>query len=104
LYQFPCDSTINERQAFCQTILSVNDKFEENLNLIIYPNPTNGTLTIDTKISFEKIKVSIYTIMGQKIFSSQNQIAVDFSELPTGIYFVSINIDGKTKTERIIKK
>ena len=101
IYQYPCDSIINERQVFCQTILGI-ETLEDNV-IEIYPNPTNGKLKINPKNIYQEIDISILTLTGQNILRTINQTEIDISHLPIGTYFVLINIDGKIKVEKILK-
>src|SRR5690606_29251526 len=80
---------------------------ENNTNEIyLYPNPTTGTINIQTK---EKINsVSVYNAVGQKVeFNSLNNenTSIDISSLLSGTYFVEINLNNKTiKRYKVFKK
>lgn len=76
-------------------------------NIELYPNPSANnftTLTLTLEKS-TKIKVEILNILGQPIFkvaekeliSGKNKIEINTATLSSGIYFVAIEIDGKTK-------
>ena len=70
-------------------------------NFLIYPNPSNGIFFIDSK--FENAKVEIYNSMGEKIFSSSHMPnSIDISANAKGVYFVKINLEGKTYSRRVI--
>ena len=73
---------------------------QENNSIKIFPNPTNGIFTIKN----DKIKsVEVINALGEKIYSTQitnNQIAIDISDKPKGIYFVRI----KTEEGTVVKK
>ena len=103
LYDYPCSDAQNERQAFCQTILGIDDESSENNSIEIFPNPTNGKLKINSKISYQEIKISIFTITGQKILEIKDKTELDISYLTSGTYFVLMNIDGNIKTEKLLK-
>ena len=73
----------------------------------LYPNPSanNVTTLILTTEKPTKIKVEILNTLGQPIFkvtekelvSGKNKIEINTATLSSGIYFVAIEIDGKTK-------
>jgi hypothetical protein len=68
----------------------MDDGDDKQLNIAIYPNPTNGLLTISNQFS-ENTDYKIITPLGQivlrgKINSDNNQI--DISSLPSNIYFL----------------
>lgn len=73
----------------------------------LYPNPSankSTTLTLTLEKS-AKIKVEILNTLGQPIFKvvekelilGKNKIEINTATLSSGIYFVAIEIDGKTK-------
>lgn len=62
-------------------------------NILIYPNPTNGIFSVDWNQDISGIE--IYTILGKKIYSAapldhSNQLIINLSEQPSGIYFVNL--------------
>lgn len=85
--------------------LSINENFKSNIS--IYPNPVKDKLTIqnpDLKITSIKLSdASGKIILKQKISGKESQI--DLRALPSGVYFIILEENGKTlKTEKIIKK
>src|SRR5690606_9671993 len=85
--------------------LDVENTF--NQELIFYPNPVKNKFTIENPdLKIISIKVSDASgklIINQVISTKQTQI--DFIHLPSGIYFVSFEENGKIlKTEKVIKK
>jgi hypothetical protein len=80
-------------------VLGINDNNKQTA--ILYPNPTNGILQINThqEISF----IEIYNLVGQKVLETKSEI--DISNLVSGVYFVIINNeDGYSETYKIIKE
>ncbi len=61
-------------------------------NINIYPNPVQNTLNIITEFPIDLIK--IYTLQGQLLNETKNN-QVDVSLLSSGLYFVSVTIEGK---------
>ncbi|KAA5824140.1 T9SS type A sorting domain-containing protein [Algibacter amylolyticus] len=83
--------------------------FSKNNNLKIYPNPTNSTLTIETKnITFDaNSKLHLYDNTGRVIISKTHTNKVnhlDISNLSPGIYFIKVTNTHKTLIKRITKK
>ncbi len=88
------------------TFINVNEFSNKNL-LKIYPNPTNGILTITTDNSNIK-RVEIDNTIGQRIFNGEynnkNVIRIDISNFPNGTYFIKIeNENGNLSNEKVIK-
>jgi endo-1,4-beta-D-glucanase Y len=72
--------------------------------LSIYPNPSNGSFTIDIA-DFETIKkLSITDISGKQMFQKNNAISrtTDISSLKKGMYLVTIATDTNIYTEKIL--
>ena len=71
----------------------------------IYPNPVKDILNISNEKTIEKAE--IFDLTGktfiQKAINS-NQTEIDMSRLPAGIYLVKIQSEGKTQTQKVIKK
>lgn len=60
--------------------------------LVIYPNPTNRTLTI--QLSNQKIKhAQVYTIQGQLLLQEQafgDELELDVQQLASGVYYLQV--------------
>ena len=75
---------------------------EETHSLTIYPNPTNGRITIES--SLENLNVSIMDMLGRVIYES-SKTEVDMSHLDKGIYLLQLSQNGKfVGMEKIIKQ
>jgi len=75
----------------------------------IYPNPSNGAITISHSIAQEATPSVIITdVLGKTVQTAaltSNTQKIDISALPQGIYFATvISKDGKSKTMKIVKK
>jgi len=88
--------------------LSVNDFAFDGFKM--YPNPTNGLLTIESTLSLLNSKVAIYDVTGRTLMNKVNvkhvddtSLSIDMSQLSTGAYFVSIETDSNKIVKRIIK-
>ncbi|MAX82308.1 MAG: hypothetical protein CL843_19290 [Crocinitomicaceae bacterium] len=77
--------------AFNVTNTGINNLSETNIHL--YPNPTSGKLTI-TAPPTEQGSVTVYNVMGSEVFSlktaSLNNLGIDLSGQPQGVYLVKI--------------
>ena len=86
---------------------NISNILEIENNLQIYPNPTNGIITIIG----EKIKnISIYNILGNQLFKVEknnlntNSRNIDLSNLARGIYTIQIEQNNKILNYQIILK
>lgn len=69
-----------------------NDSFS-NLNISIYPNPSNGLVNITLDVPIEKLDV--FNVLGVKVKSinnlNSNEIQLSVSDLSSGIYILLVN-------------
>ena len=66
------------------------------LNIKVYPNPASGTLFLQMDNSTAASQAKIYNSYSQlvKSFSiERNSDGLDISELPSGLYFMSVQTD-----------
>ncbi len=84
------------------------DYFEDNDLLRIYPNPTNGFLTIRINNYVGKVNFQVIDINGRIVIEFKNQDfnvekALDLNNLQSGVYVIKIVGDNLNYTEKIIK-
>ena len=81
-----------------------NESFTSN-SIMIYPNPSNGLLTINTP---ESIKVEAWDVLGKLILSSDLEAGsnkIDISNHAAGIYiFKATSANGESKIYKVIKE
>ena len=73
-------------------------------DLNIYPNPTSGMISIDSR---EIISLSVCAIDGRRIELSDNQVSgstLDLSFLPSGLYLLDITTEQGRFSQKIIKE
>jgi hypothetical protein len=92
----------------CETISSVSVS-ENNLSdqFRIYPNPVKDQLTIESDIT--DLKITLADITGKNQPIEINKInsktsTLSFSELPSGIYFITLSSNNNTITKKVIKQ
>jgi subtilisin family serine protease len=86
---------------------SVNDN-TENKGIKIYPSPANSFVNIEIQNLSGNNEITIYNWLGEKVsknisteyFGSLNIFRMNVSELPSGIYFVTINIDSGVESAK----
>lgn|GEM_PF-3793260 len=74
-------------------------------NIIIYPNPTKGIFTLNTK---DDLTLKVYDIVGKLIFNSEvisGTNLIDISNYSNGTYLLQYNTkEGKTNTLKLLKE
>ncbi len=79
------------------------------LTTIIYPNPTDGSITIEFVGQIDRnIQISLLNSFGQPVYSNENitvnRIDIDISNLPKGIYVLIGTFGNNSISEKIILK
>ena len=75
--------------------------------LDIFPNPTNGIVTIQDSFKDEFRSVSLYNSLGSKVISknyNSNNYKIDITDLPNGVYMLVITTDTGIQKQQIIKQ
>lgn len=101
--------TVNNANETLNIILNENVSVEEQNNqLYIYPNPTDGIVTINNNQQTIR-NIKIFDITGKVIFNDNfsnfnSQQAINLTNQPAGMYFIRIQTDNSTINKRIVKK
>ena len=70
----------------------------------VYPNPVQDMLNVDCK---DIDQVSLFNTVGQKIESlnteGRDNVQIDLSGLPSGLYILRANRQGRTLSRKIVK-
>jgi hypothetical protein len=87
-------------------IISFN---ESNLNLVIYPNPAQDFIAIQSNMVNENLKLELINQLGQVILTNQilqgsTLSIMEIHTLYNGIYFLKVSEQNNSKTYKIIIK
>jgi len=94
-------SVADAKIAWYNHILSVNDNLL--LDFSVYPNPTTGILTIQSKTNI--VQIEIYNQLGQLVLSNNEENTIDISNVGQGLYFIKIlDENGNIGTQKVVKK
>ncbi len=78
-----------------------------SLDMLVYPNPTSGILTLDFDSETTIDELTISDLSGRVIIMNKNltgkSIPLDLSQESAGIYLLNIRVSGQNKTVRIIR-
>ena len=75
-------------------------------NITLYPNPTNGLLTITSSES-PIIRIEIGDLVGRVIWrdeTKENTVRVDISGLPNGVYFAKVTTTNGESVRKVVKR
>ena len=94
-------------------LTGVESLFVKNLEMNIYPNPVTHTVNIEfTLKTNSQVKLQFYDELGKLVKGirkdnykiGSNKIQLEIGSLKSGIYFVSLNVDGEVFTRQIVKQ
>ena len=91
-------------------LVSMNVGIQElsNINLSVYPNPTNGNFTVNLNgINSGDYKMNIVDVLGNLVYTENLDVVGESTliydlDLSNGMYFISISDGSATTTQRII--
>ena len=78
---------------------------KEIRKVVVYPNPTDGRLSIQAQFSHQKIHVRLYHMTGQVIMDTTGHgpdEPIDLQGLPKGTYLLTIEIGSQRYQEKIV--
>lgn len=95
---------INSGTRFDEVISTDIEESIFDQSLLLYPNPANDFINIESSNSQLKIEtVSIYNNSGALLQSFEgNPSKIDVQAYPTGIYFVKLESDGETVYRKVM--
>ncbi len=79
-----------------------------NNSCSVYPNPSNGQVTVQLPISLDDIEVKILDVTGKVVMTEMvkqnvnNDINIDVSHLQNGIYFVSAKVANRSYQSKLV--
>jgi hypothetical protein len=105
-----CEETTYIFTAEAPRILKANllytEGVEEHSNgIVIYPNPVNDKMTVETQEAISQI--TLYNLTGALVYSQSdcgNKVEINTAELPSGIYFVRLTTGDTTEVLRFVKQ
>ena len=102
-------NTINEDTTNYDSSLGIESFDESNLNLVIYPNPAQDFIAIQSNMVPENLKLELINELGQVILTNQilqgsTLSIMEIHTLYDGIYFLRVSKQHTSKTYKIIIK
>ncbi|BCY27644.1 reprolysin-like metallopeptidase [Flavobacterium okayamense] len=91
-----------------QTATLSNDTFSDINELVLYPNPNNGTFSIQFTATSDEVYVNVHDVRGRQIISKTFDAnglfneTINLQDAQTGIYLVTIKDGSKQIVKKII--
>jgi hypothetical protein len=86
----------------CEVITGTKNISEDNISLIISPNPAHNKLNIECKLQNAELK--IYDIMGREVLEEKihSSLSTFNFQLLEGVYFVRVSDGSKTAVQKLV--
>jgi hypothetical protein len=100
-YNFPI--LTNDAETVFQALN--NPDFQNDASISVYPNPTNGIVTVTCNNSIKSIE--LYDVQGRLLQTNlvnENETTIDVSTKAKGVYFLKILSDKGMKVEKIVRE
>jgi len=107
-----CMNTFDSTITVTTTIpIGISTPVERTFDMSVYPNPFSDKLQIHFELmKSSPVRISMSDILGKEIQVISNKEynagkhELDFnSKLPSGVYYLRMNVNGNTRVEKIIK-
>jgi hypothetical protein len=89
------------------TMLNINNAFNNNIIVSIYPLPINNQLNIKFSKNISSGSISISNMAGQIIYdntiNNSSEKTIDVTALSSGLYFLNCKVDEELKTIKFTK-
>jgi hypothetical protein len=103
------DSINNPFNCYALTKETSSIKEENDIQLILYPNPTENHLTFErTNSTINFVTISIVSVNGQVLTTNKldltNKHTIDISNYTPGVYFVYLQNEKSSNVIKVVKK
>jgi hypothetical protein len=100
-YNFPI--LTNDAETVFQSLS--NPDIENDASILVYPNPSNGMVTINCNNSIKSVQ--LYDIQGRLLQTNlvnENQTSIDISNQAKGVYFLKIVSEKGIGVQKIVRE
>jgi len=103
----PLPTSSAEKAIFkvnCSTSNDIEENYSDQILFDIFPNPCKGKITVNLSENIGSCKLSVYTILGEKVSSriiDTKSMDIDLNLKP-GLYFATMETNQKKSTKKII--
>jgi PKD repeat protein len=91
----------------CSICTGINEKADLT-GVQIFPNPSNGRITISFDNNFGVAEISVMNMLNKVVYSGKTEtmtgktLNIDLSNLTKGVYFIKLKTDRQEETRKII--
>jgi hypothetical protein len=87
--------------------VSVDNTLADELNFSLQPNPSQGEFIVQLENIDEAANIRIYDALGRKILeknASNGNTNINISQQANGIYFLQVNVSGRSFVKKVVKE
>lgn len=112
-----CSPTLRQNNGTMATVVKSKSNITNNRqvgiknnnagNLVVYPNPTAGSLTVQLSAGQEHSVVKLVSLLGEELlsFETNNQsLNIDMTTVRPGTYLLQVTTNNKTYLQRVVKQ
>jgi hypothetical protein len=97
----------NSQEEVEEHCLTMVEEINTENEITIIPNPSNDKITISLPAKISNNLLSIFNVSGEKVMERQltdNEIQLDISALPRGVYFVMLQNEKMVEVGKMVKE
>ncbi len=107
--QWPWNQHPTQQWSFTKVgELGVEDISNDSLDMLIYPNPTEGTIKINFAEPYDNLVIEIFTLTGVLVkrakYSNISQLKLDLPGFNSGIYLIKSKTNNKEAIGKVVLK
>ena len=97
-----------ESTTICTNLIDNIEELEALNGISVFPNPAKELINIDLgQEEFSRLNIQMQNLLGQQMISiqkqnSQGMIQLDLSEIPSGVYLLTIESEGQQRSIKIL--
>lgn len=110
-FQFGNDNDAGLARFDLSLITSVVESSVENIQLVVYPNPSHGIfqLVLPLRLSNSNCRYQIFDILGQMVLDQRvkgqaSTLDIDLSEMSSGVYLMAFYAEGVKYNIQLVKQ
>ena len=84
--------------------VGICDCYEEESDYVVYPNPSQNTVEIQTHNQDEIKAIHIFTMLGQKVLSEEGNTQINIAHLNAGNYVIQIELSDTIIHKQLVKE
>jgi len=103
--QYTTSALVSTMNSKCGALFTSTQDIDKSSQVSVYPSPTHGEVTVRME-SAAVLGVRVYNVIGKTVFESTDgsaqQMQLDLSNHPNGVYFVEVQFGGGSVVRKIM--